>query len=205
MSTLPHIFIHLSKIGKYHEVLSECLDFINSSSIEGSCVTHICFNSCPGEFEFPTLDLLHKTSKILPANTPVLYIYPKGIHETPGEEWKSNLRRFFIKTLLDNYEYVRDAFLNDVDAVSCFYGYPPQGPHFSGNSWWANSSYLSKLPSIYSLRNDQFNIKHSDFDDYKGQSRYLCEKWLLSPVVLNGKFPKIIELARGIPEQGLFN
>jgi hypothetical protein len=114
----------------------------------------------------------------------VFYIHTKGVthNSATQNDWR-NLMEYFT---IDRHEKcVEELEKSDIVGVNWHLGEGYMGatskkalgaevtPHFSGNFWWANTNYLTKLPPLYPL-----------------DSKYQCEFWI-------GKGnPKVSELWR---------
>lgn len=106
------------------------------------------FNSEPWTEETPTLVALKEFCAINP-NWNVLYFHTKGITQNSQEtaDWRKAMEYFCIEQWSACIEK-----LNTNDAVGClymddcFFGY---FPHYSGNFWWAQSSYINRLDESF--------------------------------------------------------
>jgi GR25 family glycosyltransferase involved in LPS biosynthesis len=110
-------------------------------------------------FEKPTINLIHTFSKFH-KNAKVLYIHTKGISYNETFQQINDWRNYMLYFLVEKHNICMDM-LDRYDCVGCNYQEAPF-PHFSGNFWWARSSYINGLNKITS------NERHD------------CEWWLLN-------------------------
>ena len=102
------------------------------------------------EFEFPTLQWLYE--EIQSEDAACWYAHTKGV-SAPSDEnikWRMEME----SVVFDQYEKCLDA-LKTYDTCGTRWrlnGPSANNPHYSGNFWWANSSYLRTLPSPMTLR-----------------------------------------------------
>lgn len=95
-------------------------------------------------YEFGTLQLLH--SAATEADCYCWYIHTKGVSDLCPN--RASWRRRMESVVLDNHAACYEL-LNEHDACGPFWlmiGFDRPNPHFSGNFWWARSSYLRTLP-----------------------------------------------------------
>ena len=115
-------------------------------------------------FEIPTLKLIHEYSTQHP-NVKILYLHTKGISYAKTDyRYQSGLDwiHYMLYFLVGASHYKKCLRLLDTyDTVGC--NYDDKMPHYSGNFWWAKSSYLKTL-SLESLTH-----------------KMSAEWWLLSP------------------------
>jgi hypothetical protein len=121
-----------------------------------------------GNFEIPTLQLLHRTARVLSndypsRNTHVLYMHTKGVSYIEDKPSIRDWRRMMIYFLVRRHE-ISFHLLNSgiIDTVGVNFQYALY-PHYWGNYFWATTQYLSILPVIA-----------------HGSSKYYAEHWLLS-------------------------
>ena len=84
-------------------------------------------------------------------------------------EWKNCLEYFNIERWYNNVDKLKEGY----DVVGALYNYNPDCPLFTGNFWWANSSYIKKLEY------PQF-IKENEPHHVNLWVRIKCEKWINS-------------------------
>jgi hypothetical protein len=197
----PIIFLHMSSIGKHDIVLQEFEDLLTKYNIRDKAKVIVNYNDTPDEYEFPSILKLHNIAKGLEEDTPIMYLYPKGIHMTPGEEWKCRWRRYIFDFMLSSLDTLCEL-VQKYPVLGPFYGSHYMGDHYSGNSWISKSSYISKLPSILDMSPDDFPVQGDYVLKYNNLSRYMCEKWILSLKKLDkSNFYQYANLMYGIPEQ----
>ena len=75
----------------------------------------------------------------------ILYLHSKGVTKTTRSvaDWRDLMNYFMIECWEECINY-----LDSFDAVGCNYSedtWLGHHPHFSGNFWWANASYINTL------------------------------------------------------------
>jgi hypothetical protein len=114
------------------------------------------------EQEFPNIYRIKYFSDNIEKNVKILRIHTKGVTNKPhANEWRKYLEYF----LIENNELC----LKALDSYKCvgvnhqyYYDADKYRNHFSGNFWWANSSYIKTLDEL-------------EFDD----DRCITEHWLI--------------------------
>jgi hypothetical protein len=167
------IFYHMYEVNNWVEIFENHIKLINDSDLINNIeFMHIgingnqIYNSSDNKIvsvinkdqdleEGPTLKSLYDFSIKNPGYK-ILYIHSKGVtnNSKPVEDWRNYMNYFIIEKWKDCVEY-----LNEHDSVGCNYmEKTPYGkyPHYSGNFWWANSEYISKLN--YSYLEDSFRF-----------------------------------------------
>lgn len=133
-------------------------------------------------FEFPTINFISLVSQYQP-DINILYLHTKGV--TTGNKYQNvtDWRRLMMYFNVEQSSVCRDL-LQFYDTVGCNYLTSPC-PHYSGNFWWAKSSYIkgsmkrlegyhdrhrcefwiANAPGVksYSLHNSQINHYHSEY------------------------------------------
>lgn len=210
-------FIHSCTINNNTKILHEILDKINKSGCINSLDylyiinigNEISLNSTDCKiklinysnniklFEIPTINLI-KTFSIFHKNTNILYLHTKGVsynhtYVQQIDDWKN----YMLFCLVEKYNNCLDL-LNIYDCVGCNYMKKPF-KHYSGNFWWTNSDYISKLSKItnsdrhsaewWILSNDSANkyvIYNTQIDHYKSvYPRNLYENNVISKIMEN--------------------
>lgn len=111
----------------------------------------IHYSDSTTEFETPTIKLLYAFCKFNP-DYKVLYLHTKGVSYSSDHKFLPGVKswnRYMRHCLLDNFTHCLQL-LRIYDTVGCNFmtnSYPP--PHYSGNYWWANASYIRNLPIAY--------------------------------------------------------
>jgi hypothetical protein len=110
-----------------------------------------CLNNT-NEFENPTIKLLYSFCKMNP-DFKVLYLHTKGVSYASNHEFLPGVKswnRYMRYCLLDHFTNCLNL-LRMYDTVGCNYRPITEGnpPHYSGNYWWANASYVQNLPIAY--------------------------------------------------------
>lgn len=105
----------------------------------------------------------------------VVYFHAKGSSKPLGDDMARRWRGCAMKHLVKNWRRcVAD--LEKVESVGVHFMQPPATPPtqyiWAGNAWWARSSFLKTLPSIY----ERERIKVSGIDAL--ESRYESEVWI---------------------------
>lgn len=167
-----YIYYHIAQMGNWVEVVSEQVRALQDSGLYEAS-DKILFGvvgnapiALPSKFEMlfhhpdirlaevPTLEALREHA--LKENFNVLYMHTKGVaYLEKGNTkeivtfWRKYMEYFCIGKWQECLESLRE-----FDAAGCeFYG-PKQhfsNPHFSGNFWWATSSYLRTLPKVVNV------------------------------------------------------
>lgn len=162
------IYFHVGTIGKYQEIFDEIyfqikdsglLDKVDSLTIGivGSGKLETEENDKIKVFthpdlelgEFFTLDLLKTFADSTTEDYKILYLQTKGVTAPNNpciDDWRQYMTYFNVRqhqkcfAVLDEYDSC------GVDLVS------EPAIHYSGTFWWANSSYVKKLPIIDEIR-----------------------------------------------------
>jgi len=157
-------------------VNQETPDFFNEEKVS------ILYQSKdPTIYESLTLSNLHYISE--QKEGVVFYIHTKGVTHL-GNPFQLDWREMMEYFMLERYELCLEE-LKHTDIVGTnwhfgegylgarkkFSGGVPITPHFSGNFWWANTSYIRRLPNLIPI-----------------QGRHDCEFWI------GRAFPKVSEL-----------
>lgn len=159
------VFYHLYQHGDWQNLLAEQSQLLLNSGLAEVCEfihVGVSGNDVPKSFdkfkfvkneepwteETPTLSAL-KNFCIQNEDYSVLYMHTKGITQPMQStyDWRKIMEYFCIEKWQDAVQK-----LEEHDAVGClymdhcYYGY---FPHFSGNFWWANASYVNRLNHSY--------------------------------------------------------
>jgi hypothetical protein len=121
----------------YNNEIPENHDIFNNSKIK------IIYNGKPSEYERPTL--LHMRSSSFTDNndTKYWYIHTKGLRHFngPAEGFVLDWIKLLLFWNIEKHELAIESLkTNDI------YGCNWCGNHYSGNYWWARSSYIQRLP-----------------------------------------------------------
>jgi len=124
-------------------------------------------------FEIPTLRLIHHLAKYwMQANddddnhydTHILYLHTKGVSYKEIypqiEDWRNMMLYFLVERYKTCYHLLAS---DEIDCIGNNF-LTMKKKHFSGNYWWATSSYLSQLPELLIYGRDM---------------KYEAEWWLL--------------------------
>ena len=165
---LNQIYFHIATIGKYQDIFDE----IYSQIIESNLINQVgSINLCivgQGDLmiqendkikiyqdsdissgEFFTLDLLKTFSDSVVQNHKILYLHTKGV-TTPDNPCIDDWRKYMTYFNINQYEKCLYS-LNQYDSCGVDLVNDPT-LHYSGNIWWANSSYIKKLPTINEIK-----------------------------------------------------
>ena len=165
---LNQIYFHIATIGKYQDIFDE----IYSQIIESNLINKVgSINLCivgQGDLiiqendkikiyqdsdissgEFFTLDLLKTFSDSVEKNHKILYLHTKGV-TTPDNPCIEDWRKYMTYFNINQYEKCLYS-LNQYDSCGVDLVNDPT-LHYSGNIWWANSSYIKKLPTINEIK-----------------------------------------------------
>jgi len=96
-------------------------------------------------FECVTIKHIISFSKVH-SNYNILYLHTKGASYTKNYIYNDGIvswTNYMLYCLVDNFQTCTDL-LNSYDTVGCNFRNDPK-KHYSGNFWWATSSYLQKL------------------------------------------------------------
>lgn len=159
------VFYHLHQYGDWEVFLKEqsalLVDFglaqasefvhvgVNGNQIpESHSKFRFVQNEEPWTEETPTLAALRDFCASNP-DYKVLYMHTKGITQPmqSTHDWRKIMEYFCIEKWQDCLNK-----LDEHDAVGCLYMdhcYYGFFPHFSGNFWWANASYINRLDNSF--------------------------------------------------------
>ena len=161
-------FLHIATMGEYQKIFDELISSVFESKLINNidelniCLTGdgelIFGQTSPNikihrvgkidEFEFPTLQLIENEINKTDSNIKILYF--NGLGVTGNNLFKQSWRKYL--TYFNIYQFMEciKALDNGYNVAGVDWRIDPV-PHFSGNFWWANSSYLKTLPKIQSL------------------------------------------------------
>lgn len=162
------IYFHIAAVGKYQEIFDEIYyQIINSKLIDNIDSVNLCVvgennlfikpnekikiheNSSVEEGEFFTLNLIKSFSESVNEEHKILYIHTKGV-TTPNnpciDDWRHYMTYFNVNQYKNCLEILDEYDSCGVDLVD------EPTVHYSGNFWWANSSYIKKLPTINEIK-----------------------------------------------------
>jgi hypothetical protein len=127
-------------------------------------------------------------------NANILYIHTKGVRYSKDDQKENDWIDLMMYFLVEKYQTCLDRLAQNFDAVGCnYYCVPSRNipPHFSGNFWWARSSYLKNVADVdeslqdrntseyWLFRNNPVyhNLYSSNIDHYmQAYPRHLYEK-----------------------------
>lgn len=100
-------------------------------------------------WEYPTLTFLHQQCQLDTEDSAVFYYHLKGLSRPNA--FATDWRRFLEYWNIDNWRACYETLQQGYDTVGVNYTRSEDGiqwPHYSGNIWWARSSYIKKLRSL---------------------------------------------------------
>jgi hypothetical protein len=162
------IYFHIATIGKYQEIFDEIyseiiqsglidkVNLLNLSVVGGGELTvqphskikihkHLYVETG----EFFTLNLIKTFSDSIDENCKILYVHTKGV-TTPDNPCIDDWRQYMTYFNVNQYQKCFDT-LEEYDSCGVDLVNEPT-IHYSGNFWWANSSYIKKLPTIDEIK-----------------------------------------------------
>lgn len=164
------IYFHVATIGEYQKIFDEIYSKIIKSGLYNNvdevniCVVgdgklnvqsnvklHSDLDISKGEFF--TLQKIEERSKSSNKNLKILYLHTKGV-TTPHNQCIIDWRVYMTYHNVIRYNKCLKA-LDHCDACGVDFHKEP-AKHFSGNFWWANSSYIKTLPSINDISNPNY-------------------------------------------------
>lgn len=184
------IFYHVYPVNNWVEVFEEQICKLQRSGLyDEADYIHVGVNSeniIPYKFnkinrikynvnftsEIDTLTDLYNFAKVNP-NYKILYFHTKGVSFHGSEygqnvqSWRRYMEHFNILRWRDCVNLLReyDCVGTEWEDMAYIANSIIQAPHYAGNFWWANSSYISKLDLEYLSENTDW-------------VRYNCEFWL---------------------------
>lgn len=194
------VYIHVCQIGRWKDSFNMIMDTLKKSKLydysqcirlgvlTDSVVDMELFNDPkfeiihigkPPEYERPTLLHMRKSSEIESPNLVYYYMHTKGIRHY-GTDKEDNVIDWIKYMLYWNVEQWKFAIekLELHDTYGCNYILLKNTQHYlySGNFWWANSTYIKQLPlDIGPLYNDpEFWISRIKNNAYSAHNSMLC-------------------------------
>lgn len=160
------VFYHVYQVANWRQLFDEQIGLLVSSGLAQSAeLVHVgingndlpeiqypnfrcVLNPLPHGEETPTLlDLKQFCAENEDAQ--VLYMHTKGITQPmqSTHDWRKMMEYFCVERWVDCIEklQIHDA-VGCLYMDECYYGF---FPHFSGNFWWANASYINRLDHSY--------------------------------------------------------
>jgi hypothetical protein len=196
------IFVHLTDLPKSQSVAEEILekliisDLIDNAETEFYCnykldnfkwleeriknypnASIVNLNATPEEYELPTLNELKKFCDLSKEEYYILYIHHKGASRVgkkgyPGiPDWRKLMLYFNVERWKDAVEKLDQNF----DTVGALWS-RKKFDHYSGNFWWAKSSYIKKLPFIE--RPVNLNYQQEPQFNHSLHYRFDAECWI---------------------------
>ena len=158
-------YIHIYVVNHWKEIVEGQVERINNSglieavdriyySVVGDCNYFINKNKyyllqCSIDMaltELFTLNTIRKRALVNPDHK-LFYIHTKGVTR-PNEKCIQDWRLYMEYFCIDQWPYCLEA-LDHADTVGVnIRRYGKKRHHYSGNFWWANSSYIKTLPEL---------------------------------------------------------
>ncbi len=194
------VYIHICQIGRWKDSFNMIMDTLKKSNLYeySDCIRlgvltdsvvdmelfndpkfEIVYVGKPPEYERPTLLHMRKSSEIESPNILYYYMHTKGIRHY-GTDKEDNVIDWIKYMLYWNVEQWKLAIekLELHDTYGCNYILlkNTQNYLYSGNFWWANSSYIKQLPDhIDTSYNDpEFWISRIKNNAYSAHNSMLC-------------------------------
>ena len=141
----------LLKQGKIAEAFEKYYNIVSSMDK----IKTICADN-NNDRETTTLEAAHKYAKEN-SNTNILYIHTKGVHSgfnrrqkytIKANDWRHLMEYFLVENWVQCVKQLEDGY--DACGINWRFTefFEDVLGHFSGNFWWARSSYLKLLPEI---------------------------------------------------------
>lgn len=163
------IFIHIATMGDYNIIFSELMEkimnipfFITNCEELNVCVVgdgeiieyhykdKIKYHKVGNinEYEFPTLQFIEDN---IQEGDKILYL--NGLGVTENSIYKQSWRKYLSYFNIEKWKECVKALDSGYDVCGVDWRTHPT-PHYSGNFWWANASYLKTLPKIQTLNKE---------------------------------------------------
>lgn len=166
------IFLHIATFGEYQKIFDELFNYLkdshllNYTSELNVCIVGESVLSIPktykeiqvkinpikvgqiNEYEFPTLQFIEDN---IQEGDKILYL--NGLGVTNDSIYKQSWRKYLSYFNIIKWEGCIKALDNGYDVCGVDWRTHPT-PHYSGNFWWANASYLKTLPKIQTLNKE---------------------------------------------------
>ena len=143
-------------------VLNYGVDIADSVKVQFPKVAWVQCSRDVSGFEVPTIRALHKWSQLASeqdSNAHVLYLHTKGVSYREVyqqiEDWRRMMMYFLVEEHVACYHLLQSGLF---DAIGSNYVTSPTR-YFSGNFWWATTSYLSSLPDL-SITSGKYDAEH---------------------------------------------
>ena len=165
------VFYHVAGLGNWRKVVSAQLSVLDSSGLREAAEMYVTLTgeACGiqvgavagvreevdvGRFEFPTLAWAQAMALARSEESYVLYLHTRGASRPDSVPvWDHG--RMMDYFLIERWRDVLPRLDEGYECAGCDPGYFPDLPgrpfHFSGNCWWARSSFLRRLPKVRSL------------------------------------------------------
>ena len=166
MISMNKAFLHIATMGDYQEIFNELMGVILTSNILDKVELNVCIAgdgklNVPDlnnvnvhrvgrvdEFEFVTHQFMEDIINETDENIKVLYF--SGLGVTGNTIFKKSWRSYLTYFVITQFEECIKALDEGYDVCGVDWRTNPV-PHYSGNFWWSNSTYLKTLPKIQTL------------------------------------------------------
>ena len=204
---MKKFYLHIPELPTWQTIFVEMLEKMDSSGlIDEMDEINLCLNGTLSTMEIPLLPLLRSSDKIrirhvngdphkwewptinqlkLDADASeelhyVGYAHLKGITRPTDQktiDWRRHLTYWGIERWRDSVDKLDEGF--ELVGVN-WLDHP--WPHLSGNTWWANTNYIRRLPLLQDPATVVWGTKSKllkpDIVLDPGNVRYECEAWV---------------------------
>ncbi len=168
------VYFHVATIGNYQAIFDEMfgnilvsglatdadriyISVVGTGQLEHPKLHNIRYSQHPDVSigEFHTLSKIKMFSDISDDNTKILYLHTKGV-STPTVQPITDWRNYMVYFNVNKYKDVINI-LDEYDTCGVDLVNEP-AIHYSGNFWWANSSFIKTLPTIEEISNPNSSV-----------------------------------------------
>ena len=150
LKRLDHLITCLKKnnlFNKFETIYINNIGLPIEENVYGEKVNICNYSDNPKLYEIPTINKIHNFSKEN-TNCNILYLHTKGISFDDNDEKENDWIDMMLYFLVKKFELCLEKLQDGIQAVGCNYCNKNIPAHFSGNFWWSESQYISKLPSL---------------------------------------------------------
>jgi len=186
-------FIHFTNLGNGFDILNNQINYIKTSGLYDKIdyifivnlgktvylhqdykIKLLYYSDNPGEWEFPSINLIKEFSNYIDTNVKILYLHTKGVlNKSNSYEWRKYLEYFLIEKHCLCFELLDKYYCVGVNQQFYFDNENYKRNHFSGNFWWTNSNYIKNLPE-FKKSDDRYFTEHYLIGDLtKTDYRYI--------------------------------
>jgi hypothetical protein len=135
-------------------------------------------NNEPQDAEFPTINMLKDACDSSDEEFNVLYLHHKGATQPftiPVTHW----RELMLYYNVDNWQNCVEKLNEGYDTVGVNWRLDFPREHYSGNFWWARSSYIKKLDKLKMPKEVNYVPQYlTEFGDQKYMYQHDAEFWI---------------------------